>query len=162
MTPVNLGDLPSNEAAPTGLVQIRRGVVGAGQVQWSDHSPMYENVGSPWPMYIYISTGNRPGWWVIRAETIFSMADAAWYYFHWYIHLSQADENGVQDDHNYKCQHSALSWQQSCLDTAFKLKANAYYEATMYYGGRSGGTVYRWCGADYTYIKGEFIAEGSL
>lgn len=162
MTPVNLGDLPSNESAPTGNVQVKRGKVGVGQEGWNSQSPMYiEPPPSAWPMYIYTQS-KYAGWWVIRAETIFSLADATWQYFNWYVHLSSPDENGIQNEYNYHRLHSALSWQPSCLDTAFKLKGNTYYEATMYFGDRSGGTLYRWCGAEYSYIKGEFIAEGSL
>lgn len=162
MTPVNLGDLPSNQPVPTGLVQIRRGKAGQGQLPFRDNTIMYEEINFDlWPLYITIGT-TRPGWWVIRAENIFSIVDATWHYFNWFVRLSQPDENGIQDEYNYHRLHSALSWQQSCLDTAFKLKANTYYEATAYFGGRSGGTIYRWGGPEYTYIKGEFIGEGSL
>jgi hypothetical protein len=159
MTPVNLGDLHSNEPVPTGLVQLKRGQID-GQSPFADWSYIYDGVGGP--MQIAITTGNRPGWWVIRAETIFSIADAAWYFFHWFVRCSPVDENGWGDDHNYHRLHSALSWQQSCLDTAYRLKANTTYTATMFCAGRQAGTIYYWTGSTYHYIKGEFIAEGSL
>ena len=160
MTPVNLGDLPSAEPVPTGLGQLKRGNQD-GQVQWADWTQMYHDSAPLYEMRISIYPP-RPGWWVIRAENIFLMAEAAWYYFHWFVRCSPADANGITDEHNYHRLHSALNWQQSCIDTAFKVNASTYYEAGMFYGGRSGGTVYRWTGSTYSYISGEFIAEGSL
>ena len=159
MTPVKLGDLPSNEPAPTGLVQVKRGTVGAGTQSWADYNYFLDGAGNPMQIAI---TPTRPGWWIVRAETIFSIADGAWYYCEWRVRCSPADANGIGDDFNYHRLHSALSWQQACLDTAFKLNANTTYTASMVIGGHSAGTWYYWAGAPYHYIKGEFIAEGSL
>ena len=158
MTPVALGELPSQQPVPTGFGQIKRGQVD-GQSPWGDWNYLYDGAGGLMQIAI---TPTRPGWWVIRAETIFSMLDAAWYFFHWFVRCSPADANGITDEHNYHRLHSSLSWEQSCLDTAFKLNANTTYTATMFCAGRSAGSIYYWTGGTYTYISGEFIAEGSL
>lgn len=159
MTPVALGDLPSNQPAPTGLVQVKFGAVGSGQQNWADYNFFQDGAGALMQIAI---TPNRPGWWVIRAETIFSILDGAWYYCEYRVRCSPADANGIGDDFNYHRLHSALSWQQACLDTAFKLNAGQTYTATMLMGGRNAGTWYYWSGPDYHRIMGEFVAEGSL
>ena len=160
MTPVNLGDLPSNEAAPTGRVQFKRGAANAQVLCPIDHTAMGDGAGSPMRLEIWGQT--RPGWWVFRAENIFIIGDNAWYWFAWYIKLEPADENGVSQEFAHHRLHSALGWQQSCIDTAFKLKANQYYIATMTFRDRQAGSVYYWTGPDYCTLSAEYIAEGSL
>ena len=161
MTPVALGDLPSQQPVPTGLMQFKRGAIDAQVVCPADNSIMYDGAGSP--MQIYLTTGSRPGWWVIRAENIFVIADAAWYYFAWYVQLGPtADVNGIQNQYAHHRLHSAVSWQQSCIDTVYYLNPNTTYAATMRFRDRQAGTVYYFTGPNYCYISGEFIAEGSL
>jgi hypothetical protein len=159
MTPVKLGDLPSNQPAPTGLVQFKRGAANAQTVCPADHNAMGDGAGG----YMQIGiTPTRPGWWVIRAENIFIIADGAWYYFAWYVKLDPADADGNYQDYAHHRLHSALGWQQSCLDTAFRLNAGQAYLATMVFRDRQAGTVYYWTGPDYCTISGEFVGEGSL
>jgi hypothetical protein len=160
MTPVALGALPSNQPAPTGLVQYKRGAANAQTVCPADSYAMGDGAGGY--MQIGITTGARPGWWIIRAENIFIIADAAWYYFAWYVNLNVADANGIQNEYAHHRLHSALGWEQSCIDTAYRLAANTSYLATMVFGYRQAGTVYYWTGPDYCTIQGEFIGEGSL
>jgi hypothetical protein len=159
MTPVLLGDLASNQPAPTGLCQIKRGASDAQTVCPANNSIMYDGAGAPMQIAI---TPARPGWWIIRAETIFIIADAAWYYFAWYIQLSPADANGQSIDYGHHCLHNAVGWRQQAIDTAFRLNASTAYTATLYFRDRQAGTVYYWTGATYTYIAGEFIGEGSV
>ena len=160
MSPVALGALPSEQPVPTGLQQFKRGASAAQVVCPANNSIMYDNAGAP--MQVAITTGSRPGWWVIRAENIFIIGDAAWYYFAWYVQLSPADATGWSIDYAHHRLHSALGWQQSCIDTAFKLNASTTYTATMYFRDRQAGTVYYFTGPEYCTISGEFIAEGSL
>jgi hypothetical protein len=162
MSPVALGDLPSNEPVPTGRVSLKRGASNSGVVCPPNNSIMYDGPGSPWPMYVYVDTGSRPGWWIIRAENIFILSDAAWYYFAWYVRLDPPDADGVSIEYGHHRLHSALGWQQSCIDAAFRLNPNTHYEATMYFRDRQAGTVSYFTGPDYCTIGGEFIAEGSL
>jgi hypothetical protein len=160
VSPVNLGDLPSQQPVPTGLAQLKRGASDAQTVCPADNSIMYDGAGSP--MRIAITTGSRPGWWVIRAENIFIIGDAAWYYFAWYVQLSPADALGISNEYAHHRLHSIPGWEQSCIDTAYRLNANTTYTATMIFRDRQGGTVYYWTGKDYCTIGGEFVAEGSL
>ena len=159
MSPVNLGDLPSHQPVPTGLGQLKRGATDNEGGAPADHSMMTDGWGSPMQIAI---TPTRPGWWVIRAETIFRNLDAAWYYFAWYVKCSPADMDGVADEYCHGRLHSFIQWQHYALDTVYKLAANTTYTATMYFGYRQAGTVYMYYGPNYTYISGEFIAEGSL
>lgn len=160
MTPVNLGDLPSNQPAPTGLGQLKRGAANAQTLCPANGYAMGDGAGGY--MQIGITTGSRPGWWVIRAENIFIIGDAAWYYFSWYVNLNQADANGIQNEMCHGRIHSAIGWQHYAIDTAYRLNPNTSYLATMVYGSRQAGTHYYWTGPDYCTIGGEFIAEGSL
>lgn len=159
MSPVKLGDLPSNEPIPTGKVQMKRGASNVGIVCPANNTIMYDGAGAPMQIAI---TPTRPGWWVIRAENIFILSDAAWYYFAWYVNLAPADANGNSIDYAHHRLHNAIGWQQSCLDTAFKLNANTAYTASMYFRDRQAGTVQYYGGPEYCMIAGEFIAEGSI
>jgi hypothetical protein len=159
MTPVNLGDLPLVQPIPTGLGQLKRGAWGGEGNVPADGAAFYD----PYvPMQIAITTGPRPGWWVIRAEAIFRILDAAWYYFSWYVDISPRDATYASPDYCHGRLHSAISWQHYALDTAFRLAANTSYTATMYFNNRQAGTIYTFYGENYLYIGGEFIAEGSL
>jgi hypothetical protein len=161
MSPVKLGDLPSNQPVPTGKIQFKLAGPAAAVVCPPNNTIMGDNSGNP--MQIAITTPpTRGGWWVIRAENIFSLADGAWYYFAWYVQLSPADADGKSIDYAHHRLHNALGWQQSCLDTAFKLNANTAYTCAMYFRDRQAGTVYYFTGPEYCYISGEFIAEGSI
>jgi hypothetical protein len=160
VSPVNLGDLPSTQPVPTGLGQIKRGAADAQVVCPANYDIFYDGAGNP--MRIAITTGSRPGWWVIRAENIFVLADAAWYYAAWSVTLNMADVNGINSEFAHMHLHSALGWNVSCIDTAYRLNANTTYLATMYMRDRQAGTWYYWSGPNYSYISGEFIAEGSL
>jgi hypothetical protein len=160
MTPVALGDLPSQQPAPTGLVQFKRGAANAQTICPGNNSIMYDGAGSP--MRISLTTGSRPGWWIIRAENIFLLADATWYWFAWYILVEPSDLDGYGNQMAHGRLHSALSWNQSCLDAAYRLNANTAYQCTMYFRDRQAGSFYYWTGPDYCTLSGEFIAEGSL
>jgi hypothetical protein len=160
MSPVNLGDLPSQSPAPTGLGQLKRGASNAQTATPADNSILYDGAGAP--MRIALTTGPRPGWWLVRAETIFIIGDGAWYYFAWYVQLSPADADGIQNHYAHGRLHSAIGWEQSCIDAAYRLNPSTSYTATMMYGYRQAGSHYYWTGPDYTTIAGEFVAEGSL
>ena len=159
MSPVNLGALPSNQPAPTGLCQIKRGAADAQSVCPANNTAMLDGAGAPMRIAI---TPARAGWWVIRAETIFILADAAWYYFSWYIQLSPADANGWSADYSFHCLHNAVGWRQNAIDAVFLLNASTAYTATMMFNVRQAGTVSYWTGSTYCYIAGEFIGEGSV
>jgi hypothetical protein len=160
MSPVNLGDLPSQQPVPTGLQQFKRGANNVGVVCPADNTIMYDGAGVP--MRVTITTVTRPGWWVIRAENIFLLNDAAWYWFAWYVKLEPADALGVSSDYAHHRLHASLGWEQSCIDAAYKLNPMTTYWATMYFRDRQAGTVNYFSGPDYCTISGEFIAEGSL
>ena len=164
MSPTNLGDLPSNQPAPTGLCQIKRG--GGGGVNYSNGIAQGTTISDGAGGYMTIAvTPPRPGWWIIRAETIWLMLDATWAYFTWCVSCNPVDANGWGGgggDWNHMSQHSAQGWQESCIDTAYRLNANTTYTAGMYWGYSQGWTQQIYTGGDYTYISGEFIEDGSL
>src|SRR3954465_9540316 len=92
MTPVNLGQLPSDQPVPTGLCQFKRGVSSAQVVVPADNTAFGDNAGGLMRIAI---TPQRAGWWIIRAQTIFTLADATWYYLAWNVTLNPADANGI-------------------------------------------------------------------
>jgi hypothetical protein len=159
MTPVNLGDLPSAQPIPTGLGQLKRGA-SANEYGCTGPNPFSDGAGGS--MQIAITTGSRPGWWIVRAETIFRLLDSAWYYFAWSVRLSPADALGVSQEMGHGRLHVIPSWQHYAIDTVYKLNANTTYTAAMWFEYHQAGTVMIYLGPEYTYIGGEFIAEGSL
>ena len=113
-------------------------------------------------MGISINVGDQPGWWVVRAETIWLANDAAWYYFTWNITLSQPDADGVQQAWNHMCQHPNQGWMESCIDVIFRLQPNTYYQASMCWGYTQAGSQTCFTAGEYHYIFGEFVGEGAL
>jgi hypothetical protein len=159
VSPVNLGQLPSDQPPPTGLVQSKRSA--AASLNFTNavaYVPITDGYGAPMAISI---TPTRPGWWVIRAETIWLVAEANWYYATWYVNITPTDADGWVNDYNHMSKHSAQGWQESCLDTVFKLNAGVAYTATMMFGYCNAGTwsVY---GGGFSYIQGEFVGEGAL
>jgi hypothetical protein len=161
MSPTNLGDLPSNEPAPTGLVQLKRGV--ANQTDgYTNNNPIGTVLtdGAGGRMEIAI-TPARPGWWLIRAENIIYSPDAIWTYCYWEVFLTPNDADNVNLAIAYLPLHSALSWNESCIDTAHRLNAGVAYKAQMRWRANSGYSHGFWTGPDYCYIMGEFVEDGS-
>jgi hypothetical protein len=162
MSPTNLGQLPVNQPPPTGLCQIKRGAAN-GVVNYSQGvgvTPISD--GASGVMRINI-TPPRAGWWVIRAEAIWTLADAQWYYCQLGLRLVPLDADGRGDDRNHICIHNALSWQEMCFNSAYRLNAGVAYYAEMYWPqSANAGTWGVWTGPDYTFIFGEFIEDGSL
>lgn len=160
MSPVNLGDLPSNQPAPTGLCQIKLGQ--AGGVNYSS-AAQYQPIGDGAGGQMSISiTPSRPGWWVVRGQTIWLALDAAWYYFCWYLNIVPTDADGWSSDYNHMCQHSYQGWMQSCIDTVWRLNAGVAYTARMYWGYSQAGTQQMYGAYPYTSLMGEFIGETVL
>jgi hypothetical protein len=114
------------------------------------------------PLTISITTGSRPGWWVVRSEMIYRILDSAWYYFAWGIRCTPADVNGISEEMSHGRLHAIPSWQHYACDAVYRLAANTTYTAAVYFAYRQGGTIYAYYGPNYMYIGGEFIAEGSL
>ena len=162
MSPVNFGDLPSDQPAPTGLCQIKRGVANS-SLAWSMAIGVRTmEDGSGGLMRINI-TPPRAGWWLIRAETMWVLSDAAWYYAHWGVRCVPLDADGRGDDRNHMCIHSALSWQESVINTAYRLLAGVPYYCEMYWpNSANAGTWNYHTWYEYHYIFGEFIEDGSL
>jgi len=162
MSPVNLGDLPSNQPAPTGLVQIKRGVVdGVLSLNNNNAAGTLIHDGTGAPMEIAI-TPNRPGWWLIRAETIVYTPDAIWTVAVWDVFITPNDADNVSQSIAYVPTHSAQSWQESCIDTAHRLNAATAYKAQIRWLGNGGWNNGFWTGGTYSYIMGEFLEDGSL
>lgn len=163
MTPINLGDLPSNQPVPTGLCQIKRGTPTTGTITWNNTvsiRPMEDGNGQPMRIAI---TPQRAGWWIIRAETIWSSPDPTWSYFHWGVRLVPLDLDGAGDDRMHHCMHSAQGWTESALNTVYRLGAGIAYYAEMYWPNASSGYNQSYfSGQDYHYIMGEFVGEGSI
>ena len=162
MTPVNLAALPSNQPAPTGLCQIKRG--GAETSLTYNNSieqgrTMHDGTGVPLQISI---TPDRPGWWVVRAETIWNQVEAVWMYFAWFIGLNVNDADGQGWDWAHNCQHSAQGWQESCIDAIYRLNAGVTYTCRMAWGYSQGYNQQQYVGKDYTYIFGEFVGEGQI
>jgi hypothetical protein len=157
MSPAYLGALPLDQPAPTGLVQLKRGAGGQIAVP-GNYSPLVDGIGGTMKIAI---TPTRPGWWCLRAETIF-ITNANWISFAWYIEVLPADYNGDQSTWNYCTMHSAQGWQQSCLDATYRLKANTAYTAEMRFAFTQGEQQYFYAGPGYTFIAGEFVGEGRL
>lgn len=162
MTPVNLGQLPTDQPAPTGLCQVKRGVANTSTPLTSGSGVVSLLDGAGAPMRISI-TPSRPGWWLVRAETMWVLSDAAWYYCHWGVRCVPLDADNRGDDRNHMCIHSALSWQESVINTAYRLNANTAYYCEMYWPNSvNAGTWNYHTWYEYHYIFGEFIEDGSL
>jgi hypothetical protein len=161
VTPINLSDLPSNQPAPTGLCQLKRGVGNVG-ITWNNTVAVQAlQDGAGGLMRINI-TPARTGWWLIRAENIWQSPDAIWDYFHWGVRIVPLDLDGAGDDRCHHAMHSALGWTESCLDTVYRLAAGVAYYAEMYWPNSSSGyNQSYWAGQDYHYIMGEFVGEGA-
>ena len=163
MSPTNLAALPSNQPAPTGLCQIKRGSPADTYIGWySGVGVQALQDGAGGAMRIYL-TPPRSGWWLIRAETMWHMGDAAWYYCHWGVRLSPLDADGRGDDRNHMCLHPALSWTEQVINTAYRLNAGTPYYCEIFWPNAcNAGTWYYHVYQDYHYIAGEFIEDGSL
>lgn len=160
MSPTNLRDLPSSQPAPTGLCQLKQGQgVGVTYSNAAQYQTITDGAGNPMQIQI---TPTRPGWWVVRGETIWVANDAAWYYFTWYLSISPTDADGWSADYNHMCQHSYQGWMQSCIDTVWRLNAGVAYTARMNWGYSQGGSQQMYSGSTYTSLMGEFIGEGVL
>lgn len=162
MSPTNFGDLRSDQPAPTGLCQVKRGA-SAVEIGWSNAysaRPIEDGAGNPMRIAI---TPIRAGMWLIRAEMIWRTGDPVWSYFHWGVRLTPADADGWFDDRNHHTMHSALGWTESCLNTAFKLSAGVAYTCDMYWPNSSSGygQIY-YCDPAYHGIVGEFLEDGVL
>src|SRR3954453_5006559 len=162
MSPTNFGALPSNQAAPTGLCQIKRGVNPVAIVWTTANAvePLQDGAGG----YMRISiTPPRAGWWIIRAETIWALGEAAWYYMHWGVRISPADALGATEDRNHHCLHSALGWTEQVINTAYRLNAATSYYAEMYWPcATNGGSWNYYTASVFHYIMGEFVEDGPL
>lgn len=161
MSPINLADLPSNQPAPTGLCQIKRGASNVG-ITYNNTigvKPLEDGVGNPMRIAI---TPARAGLWLIRAETIWSSPDAIWTYHHWAVRCVPLDALGFGDDRNHHSMHSALGWTEGVINTAYQLNAGVAYYAEMYWPAScSGYNMIHFAGPDYHCIMGEFI-EGMI
>ena len=159
MNPINLADLPSNQPAPTGLVQIKRGAAD-GVANYSMGS------GRQWIIdggggYMQIAiTPPRAGWWLLRAETIWTTDYPGWTSLTWSIQVN-ADEANVAT--NYLSLHSTIGWQESVMDIVYPLSAGVAYTAGLVWANFGGaGTHSIWTGGGYTFIAGEFVGEGAI
>lgn len=162
MSPINLGELPTDQPAPTGLCQIKRGIANASTALTSGSGvvPLYDGSGGPMRVSI---TPNRPGWWVIRCETMWVLSDAAWYYAHWGVRCVPLDADGRGDDRNHMCIHSALSWTEQVINTAYRLRPSVPYYAEAYWPNSvNAGTWNYHTYPEYHFISGEFIEDGAL
>jgi hypothetical protein len=159
VSPVNLADLPSDQPAPTGLMQLRRGGA-ATTLAYNNTIASGTLLGAGDGGYMQISvTPARAAWWLLRAQTIWQTPDAAWAYFTWFVSLNRADALGVSTYYAHHCMHSALGWQQSVIDAAFLLSPGVAYTASMAWGSSQGFQQYQYVGPEYTQIMGELIAE---
>lgn len=160
--PVTLGQLPINQPVPTGLVQLKRGV-SPGTINMNNTiSPRALQDGAGGAMQIGI-TPSQAGWWLIRAEMIWSVPDATWTYWHWGVVLSPADANGTSEDRNHCSQHSLLGWCESVLNTAYRLNAGVAYTCSMWWPNATAGfNQGYYTGGEYHCIMGEFVGEGSI
>lgn len=162
MTPISLGQLPSNQPVPNGLCQIKRGTANTSIGWYSGVAVQPLQDGSGNPMRIAI-TPARSGWWVIRAETMWVLSDAAWYYAHWGVRCVPLDADGRGDDRNHMCLHSALSWTEQVINTAYRLNAGTPYYAEQYWpNSANAGTWNYHVYWEYHSIMGEFIEDGAL
>ena len=161
--PVNIGNLPSDQPAPTGLCQIKRGVLGS-SVNVNNTvpvQPIYDQPGGS-PMRISI-TPARAGWWLIHAGSIWNQLDGGWQYWHSGVRLVPLDALGQGDDRNHHCQHPALGYCESIINTAYRLNANTAYYAEMFWPCASNGYTQQYATApEWLYILGEFVEDGSL
>jgi hypothetical protein len=162
MSPINFGQLPSDQPVPTGLCQIKRGVSNVSIAVTAASGVVALQDGAGAPMRISI-TPPRPGMWLIRAETMWVLSDAAWYYCHWGVRCVPLDADGRGDDRNHHCIHSALSWTEQVINTAYRLNAGVAYYCEMYWpASANAGTWNYHCYPEYHYISGEFLEDGSL
>jgi hypothetical protein len=162
VSPTNLADLPSASPPNTGVGSVRRGSTAAG-ITWNNtvsERPMEDGGGSPMRLS---RTPTRPGWWLIRAQSIWVVQEAVWVYWHWGVRLVPLDADGRGDDRNHMASHNALQWNESVINTAYRLNAGVPYYVEMYWPSSSSGYNQQyWCAADFLTLTAEFYEDGSL
>ena len=161
MTPVNLADLPGDQPAPTGLVQVKRGAV-EGYLTWNNSIPAQPlSDGGGNPMQISI-TPPRPGWWCIHASSMWHQNEAYWMSWEWGVQLNIADADG-RILHKLQCsKHSACTWNYNYIDCVFRLNQGVAYTAHMRWLFSSGWNQLYHTEKRFHYIEGEFIGEGAV
>ena len=162
MSPTNLGQLPSQQPAPTGLVQRKQGVAEA-VITWNNTVPAQGlQDGGGGLMAIYTPTITRECWWLIHAETMWLQVEAYWIAFEWGVDLNTTDLNNFIRAKTQRNQHSALGWQGSAVDMAYRLAAGASYSCVMVWLYSGGWNQQYHVHPRFHYIEGELIGEGAL
>lgn len=161
MSPINLDQLRNDQIPPTGLVQLTRYGTTAGSVSWNNTmvaQPLRDTLGNQLRINV---TPVRAAWWVIRSETLWSQPDAIWSMGIWSVRISPVDLDGQSGpDQAYLPLHSAIGYQCSVIDTAFRLAAGVAYTAAAYWEGSWGYTQQNYAHAVWDYISGELVGEG--
>lgn len=142
---------------------IKRGAV-AGEIGWQINAPgptpLQDGAGGAMAISL---TPPRDGWWIIRAETIWRIAEANWYWWYWSVALNRADVNGWSQDYAHMTAYNGCSWTESCIDTAFRVAAGIPYTAYAYWPNASnGGTQVYYTGPEFHSLQGEFCADGRV
>ena len=165
MTPVNLGQLPTDQPAPLGQGQVKPGVTD-GTTNYNNTSP------NGYPLTDAPSGGGNPMrlsltpqydcWWRVTALGIWTTGDAAWTRADWGIDLAPADADGYSRTTSPVWMHSATSWEHSRCTALFRLKAGIVYTATAVWISSDGYGHQVWNGSTYWSITGHTIAEGRI
>jgi len=159
VSPANLGQLPSDLPAPTGLCQIKRGV--GGVITWNNTVPaqgMQDGGGSLMALYL---TPPRRGWWLVHAVTMWLQIEAVWSSFEIGVDLNVADLNGRIRHKLQHSQHAAQGWQTIHVDAPFYLEGGQAYSCVTVWLYSSGCNQQYHCDPAYHWIEGEFIGDGA-
>lgn len=157
MSPVLLGDLPTDQPMPTGRVQRRLGVVeamatwpAAGGIFQAGDGNMMVSVRSPYACYwvvqaSFIAINQYTGWTRADAALLCQPADALGYSL---SHLAMAASSGV-------------SWHSYSLSAVWRLLPNTDYNCYLYSASSDGYTQYYQAGR-HLCLTGYTLGEGTL
>jgi hypothetical protein len=165
MTPINLAALPSNQPAPTPLVQIKRGVADtAVNVNNTVAYGTKLSDGSGGFMQISV-TPTYNCWWVVRANVMSHGIDYGWERWDWGIMISPADAEGVTLGAQRCMQtypNSTVEWRTASASYCFRLNAGVAYTAYLTHQNSSGYTQAYHTGPRWVRIMGRLVSEGVL
>jgi hypothetical protein len=162
VTPKTLGQLSSNQPAPTGLVQCKRGAV-EGTIRWNNTVPAQGlQDGAGQLMALYLTTPPQRGWWLLHAQALWLQIEPdAWTSIEWGIDLNVPDLTGRIRHKLQTSQHAFMGWITTHIDCAYFLEASTAYSCVMMWLYSSGWNQEYHCNGMYHYIEGEFVGEGA-
>jgi hypothetical protein len=161
VSPTTLGQLPSDQPAPTGQVQRRQGT--ANTTIDMNNQVTYGTVlqdGSGANMTLSV-TPTRRALWLVHAQTMWIQVDPLWMSYEVGLFLSPADRNSWNTFKTQNSQHPAIGWRTVVLDALWSLEANTTYYCSLVWLYSSGYTQRYHTYPYYHFIEAELIEEGN-